>query len=325
MSVRNEERFLRQCVDSILAQTYQRFEFIVVDDGSIDRSGEILNAYAACDSRVRVLKARSSGISAAINQGAECMSGRLIARMDGDDIAEPARLEGQVDYLFKHPEILAVGSAVNEVDETGRLGRLRQFPTDPAAVAMALPRSNVMAQSSVMIRREAYEQVGGYRPAFELGEDYDLWLRLAEHGPLANLPEALIRYRVHSRQITNLRYREMRLANALARYFADRRGRALCEGFVENGTLVTNAKNALSLLCQEEKLIEQNQARIALRLVESLGELCPKARTDILAALTKVARYCIATADIPIAAKFIREYLRVTVRALRSGFDRREE
>ena len=202
MTVRNGERFLAESLDSILNQTFTDFELIVVNDGSTDGTADILECYASKDGRVCVLSIPASGLPLALQAGSALLRGELVARMDADDIALPDRLARQVAFLDSHTEIAMVGGAISIISEDGRRLGGQRFPTDPGEIAVALRKASCFSQSTVMLRRRAYESVGGYRTAFPVSEDYDLWVRLAESFPLANLPVELIRYRFHTAQIS---------------------------------------------------------------------------------------------------------------------------
>src|SRR5687768_9583402 len=155
MPVYNGERFLRDAVDSILLQTYRNFELIVVDDGSSDRTADILDAYEMQDSRVRVHRhERNAGIVAARNQGCRMARGGFIAVMDADDISLPHRLEIQFNYLRSHPEIAAVGGWVRRIDQNGLPGEVQHYPLEPAILAWSMLFFNSVAHPVVMFRSE---------------------------------------------------------------------------------------------------------------------------------------------------------------------------
>lgn len=198
MPVRNGEAFLREALDSILAQTFRDFELIVIDDGSSDGTPAIIAEYAARDSRLRAIRQEASGLTQSLNRGWRSAAGEYVARMDADDVALPDRLEHQVEFLDGHPEVAVVGTTVIEVGPDGKELRVVRFPEDEAAIRRELRRSNCLVHASVMVRRAALEEVGGYR--LDQVEDYDLWLRIAERHALANLPQPLLRYRHHPGQ-----------------------------------------------------------------------------------------------------------------------------
>jgi glycosyltransferase involved in cell wall biosynthesis len=199
MPVRNGARYLRAAARSILRQSLTDFEFIIVNGGSSDATPRILQRLARNEPRVRVLTRPGSGIVDALNAGLAVARAPLIARMDADDIALPARLHLQADFLDRHPEYLGCGTAVGLIDRSGALVDQLPRPTDPAFIDAALMRgdSATVIHPSLMVRREAIEAVGGYRKFAQYTEDLDLYLRLCEQGDLTNLPDLLLHYRVH--------------------------------------------------------------------------------------------------------------------------------
>lgn len=202
MPVYNGERFLAEAIESILGQTFADFEFVIVDDGSTDTSPAILADYASRDPRIRVVTQANAGIVAALNRGlAECRTA-LVARMDADDVSLPTRLERQVAFLATRPMVAVVGTAVQRISETGAAGPEVRHPAAWQAIARGLRHGNCLAHPSVMMRRDAVMEVGGYREFLRHAEDYDLWTRVAERQELANLPDCLLRYRVHGGQVS---------------------------------------------------------------------------------------------------------------------------
>ena len=199
MPVFNGGRYLAAAVESVLAQTLDDLELVVVDDGSTDSSRRIVERLRDGDARVRlIVHELNLGRAQAANSAWQAARAPYVARLDADDLALPDRLALQVAYLDEHPAVAAVGGAAVTIDGNGRRGSLMRFPTGSAAIAATLPRHNCLAHSTVTIRRTALEGVGGYR--IEPLEDYDLWLRLAEQHDLANLTEPLVLYRLHAAQ-----------------------------------------------------------------------------------------------------------------------------
>ncbi len=139
---------------------------------------------------------------AALNRGLDAARAELIARLDADDRADPTRLERQVAFLKAHPAIGLVGSWADVIDANGSIIGRRQPETAPAALARVLERRNPMLHSSMMWRAGLTATAGRYRAAFAAAEDYDLWLRMAEHTQIANIPEALVQYREHGGAVT---------------------------------------------------------------------------------------------------------------------------
>jgi hypothetical protein len=202
MSVFNGERFLCEAVESILGQSLSDFEFIIIDDGSTDRSGSILKAYEARDPRIRIYPQENRGLIESLNRGCGLARGKYIARMDADDIAVPDRLAWQIDFMEKHPEVAVVGGAVEFMDRVGKVLRVAGRPLHNDEIQrVILNQSGVMWHPTVVIRKAAFVQMGGYRNVVD-AEDYDLWLRMAEMFELANLPQVLLKYRLHPGQVS---------------------------------------------------------------------------------------------------------------------------
>lgn len=202
MPVRNGAQWLPAAIDSVFAQTLPDFELLVIDDGSTDRTPEIVAGYAARDARVRPIRQDALGLVAALNRGIAEARADLIARLDADDIALPERLARQVAEMDTNPRLNLLGSWAEIIDGEGRvIGRLAP-PPEPGRLRDTLARTNPFIHSSVMLRATAVRSFGGYRAAFEAAEDYDLWLRLSEHGDIAIMPEILVRYREHGGNVT---------------------------------------------------------------------------------------------------------------------------
>jgi Glycosyl transferase family 2 len=213
----NVERFLAEAIESILGQTLKDFEFIIVDFGSTDQSRAIVSSYAAKDNRIALHDIPHCGLAEARNAGGFLATGKYIAIMDADDISEPDRLMSQVRFMEEHPEVGFVGGSIEWIDAAGRSIRIESFPGGNREIQAALPTSCVFCQPTVLMRSDAFNFVGGYRRAFFLAEDYDLWLRMAEHYECANLPKVMLRYRSHPHQVQLRRVREQSLCSLAAR------------------------------------------------------------------------------------------------------------
>ena len=199
MSVYNCEAYLAAAVDSVLAQTFTDFEFLIVNDGSTDGSLPLLRDYAAKDARIRLVSRPNTGITRALNEMIDLARGRYLARMDADDISVPHRFARQVEYLDAHPECVIVGSRVMLMEPFGSpVAESGHNLTHDEIDAELLTRSGwAMVHPAVMMRADAVRRVGGYRVQWKHCEDHDLFLRLAEAGKVANLPDVLLWYRRH--------------------------------------------------------------------------------------------------------------------------------
>ena len=212
LPVRNGELYLAEAIASVLAQTVTAIELIVVDDDSTDRSAAIAQEAADRDPRVAVLRAEHRGMAAALNTGIAAARAPYVARMDADDIALPRRLETQLDHLDVHEDCVAVGCAIEIVDEAGAHVGWRTFAGGHDGIVAALLVGSVpMAHPTVVMRRDALLAVGGYATDLFPTEDLDLWVRLSQIGLLANLDEVLLRYRRHENAVS-VRHREEQLA-----------------------------------------------------------------------------------------------------------------
>jgi glycosyltransferase involved in cell wall biosynthesis len=201
MPVFNCERYISEAIESILTQTLDDFELILINDGSTDDTGIIAHSFR--DPRIRFFENNhNQGLVATLNMGLELARSEIVARMDGDDVSMPIRLEEQYRFMHEHPEIGIAGCAVQIIDQDGRPIRIWRFPTDPALIRWILIFTNPTAHSSVMMRKSLVQGVGGYHDY--LAEDIDLWERLTQLTQLTNLPFVLLKLRMHNSNKSNL-------------------------------------------------------------------------------------------------------------------------
>jgi glycosyltransferase involved in cell wall biosynthesis len=187
MTAHNEEAFIGEAVASILAQTLADFELLVVDDGSTDGTAAVVERFR--DPRVRLIRQANAGQPRAMNRGISEARGDLVARHDADDLSLPERFERQVAFLDAHREIALVGTGALLRDAAGR-DRVFRAVESWDEIRRALAWGNPIVHTSVMMRRTALEQVGAY--ADMQFEDYDLWIRMAEALPMANIAAPLV-------------------------------------------------------------------------------------------------------------------------------------
>jgi len=198
----NVDRFLAESIESILGQTFQDLEFIIVDFGSTDNSRAIVASYAANEARILSYDIAHCGLAEARNAACFRAQGQYIAIMDADDVSTPERLRWQVEFMERHPEVSVLGGAVEWIDTSGRPLIIRDNPVGNREIQTALLECCPLWQPTVMMRRDAFVAVGGYRPAFAPAEDYDLWLRMAGHCEIANLRQVVLKYRIHPHQVS---------------------------------------------------------------------------------------------------------------------------
>ena len=203
MVIRDVERFVAEAIESILRQTFQDFEFIILDFGSTDKSKEIALSYAARDSRIRVSEIPATDYIQAKIAACLLPKGQYIAIQDADDVSLPERLQLEVEFLEKHPEVGVLGGAVQWVDSEGiYLKTAADYPTEDPEIRAELRERNAFWHPTILMRRDAYVRAGGYRVSLSLADDYDLWLRISERYQCANLPQVLLKYRIHSQQLS---------------------------------------------------------------------------------------------------------------------------
>jgi glycosyltransferase involved in cell wall biosynthesis len=197
LCVYNQAAYVAEAIASILGQTLTDLELIVVDDGSTDSSPEVIHRFT--DPRIRYVRnERNLGHASSPNRGVALARGRYLAIMDSDDISLPERLARQVDFLDAHPDVAMCGSWV---ETFGARTEVRRFPTEPAVLAVSLLLYCPFSTPSVMLRRDAMLPEG-FDPRFGPAFDYAYWVEMANRAPVANLPEVLLKYRLHAGQVT---------------------------------------------------------------------------------------------------------------------------
>jgi glycosyltransferase involved in cell wall biosynthesis len=198
MTVYNGEQYLAKAIDSILAQSFKDFEFIIVNDGSSDGTATLLDAYN--DSRIKVIHQQRSGRAKSLNRAIFSTRAEYIANIDADDISLPTRLERQLAYMKTNPQIGLLGTAVLKIDAVGKALDVFVPPSEDRELRWALAMRNPFVHSSVMMRRSAIREVGLYDESLPCVVDRDLWVRIAQRFQLAVLSEVLVLKRLHPQQ-----------------------------------------------------------------------------------------------------------------------------
>ncbi len=203
MPVFNSRRFLRGAIESVLGQTCPDFELLVFDDGSTDSSWEVAKEFAQKDRRLSIARCPRRGVVATRNAAISEAKGQFLAFLDSDDEAEPARLELQLKYLTGNPGCVAVGGQILYVDADGDPLYVSDLPRDHESIDRQLMAgfAGSITHGTTAVSREAVARIGGFRSHFPIAEDFDLYLRLAEVGRLANLDDVLIKYRQHEESL----------------------------------------------------------------------------------------------------------------------------
>ena len=216
MAVHNGERYLSKSVASILNQSLEDFEFLIVDDGSTDGTAQILGEYV--DDRIRVVRNESRrGLTRSLNLGLSSANSEFIARQDADDISLRDRLESQISYLCKRPQICVLGTNSQRIDSDG--ARIGLVPKSKDVRRDLLDR-NPLVHGSVMFRREPVAKLGGYDEFFYFCQDYELWQRIARHHEIEILSKVHYLFRQHGGNTRLQKGRESTLYQLLVRKIA---------------------------------------------------------------------------------------------------------
>lgn len=205
--VYNAEKYLKECLDSILKQRFRDIECLTIDDGSTDGSAAIIASMQ--DDRIRYVKnEKNLGIANTRNKGLELARGEYIAFIDSDDISAPERLEKQVAFMEANPEVGICGGWIQEIYPDGTLieGELRQYPAGDKEIREMMMWNCPIWNPSIMIRKSVIEAHGiRHNPQFISASDFDLFVKIGKVSRMANLPEIMLFYRRHENQITTKR------------------------------------------------------------------------------------------------------------------------
>lgn len=203
--VRNCENTIKECIDSILAQTYKNFELIVIDDCSTDRTPQVIEAYG--DSRIQLVPQGSNNYIAALNLGLSIARGKYIARIDGDDIMLPNRLERQVGVLELYPNVALCHTAAQCFGDSNRI--ISCYDGIRATPLLDLMRYNIVAHPTAMLRKSFLVEQGLSYEEYAYAEDYKLWSEMGKLGAVFfGISEPLLRYRVSSTQVSVTKSKE---------------------------------------------------------------------------------------------------------------------
>jgi glycosyltransferase involved in cell wall biosynthesis len=205
MPAYNAEKYISDAIRSILDQSFPDFEFIIINDGSTDKTSAIIQTYVKKDSRIRVITHKDNqGLIAVLNIGFRLAKGKYIARMDADDISLPDRFLKQYRYLEEHPQVVIIGSLVAYIDEESRVCRIDNFLLNDREIRTEISLRNQFCHGAVMIRRDVVSKKHElYDKTAVHYEDYDYWPRVLQHGQGVNVPEVLYYYRRSSTSITS--------------------------------------------------------------------------------------------------------------------------
>ena len=257
MPVYNASFYIREAIESILSQEFIDFEFIIINDGSTDNSEEIILSYS--DVRIKYVKNENNlKIISTLNKGFEMAKGKYIARMDADDISDPLRFTKQIKLLENNPEIGILGTYVQQIGESDKLVC---YPENDEDIRYSLIFFNPFVHSSVFIRKSIIDEFClQFSQNMLHVEDYDMWMRILQYTKGMNLPEVLLKYRVHKNQISSIHSEYQRQNNDLLR------GNYL----LSLGLDVGLSKNITVLFSQEE-FLEINSLILLMNTVSKNG------------------------------------------------------
>lgn len=203
MSVFNADNYLRDSIESVLSQTYKDFEFIIINDGSNDKSLEIINSFCNKDSRIILINRENKGLIYSLNEGIKIAKGLFLARMDADDICLPNRFEEQIKFLNNNSEVGVCGSCIEIFGENIKSSNWKISSSDKRLKAELL-FSSCFAHPSVMFNKKLLGNKIQYNSNFIHAEDFELWVRLSYITKFSNIKKSLLKYRVSNNSITRL-------------------------------------------------------------------------------------------------------------------------
>ena len=219
MTTYNSQEYISEAIESILNQTFKDFEFIIINDGSTDKTAEIIKSYE--DKRIKFIdNEKNQGLVTVLNQGLELCKGEYIARMDSDDISLPERFAKQVEYLDAHKEVGILGTSFYQF---GKNVKEKIFIKKTNVTYLDAALDCPVAHPSIMMRKSVLDKYNlRYRPEYKHAEDYDLWARAIKYTKIENLPDVLLKYRYHATNISVVHNSEQNnIANQISSYMID--------------------------------------------------------------------------------------------------------
>ena len=210
MAVYNGEKYLAESINSILNQTYSNFEFIIIDDCSTDHTWEIITNYT--DPRIKVIKNQKNlKLPSSLNLGLRMACGEYIARMDADDIASPDRFEKQINYMEKNKDVAVIGGSFQVINEDGKKMYINKAYCDEMLEKYYLIPSPIGHPTAMFRKSMTVDEGFFYDEKYTSAQDYDLWLRIAKKHKINNIPDVVLKYRVHTNSISKKRSEEQQL------------------------------------------------------------------------------------------------------------------
>lgn len=218
MSVYNQEKYLKESIESILKQTYSNFKFLIINDGSTDDSKKIINKFRNKDKRIKLINQRNLGLTKTLNNSLLKIKSKYVARMDADDISHPERLKNQLNEFLKNDRLVLLGTAAKYIDANGKeLFESRQLEKF-SHIKKFKYYTSPFVSPSVMFKYKDFKEIGFFNLNFKYSQDYDAWLRLIfKNKECKNLNIPLINVRTHTENISNKYKKEQGTFSLLAK------------------------------------------------------------------------------------------------------------
>jgi len=213
MSAYNAEKYISESIESILNQTFNDFEFIIINDGSTDNTEKIIKSYN--DKRIKYISQENIGVSKSLNRGLKIATGKYIAKLDADDVSYPERLEEQFKFMENNPTYVVCGCYADVIDESGNyIYVYNNIPSYDEDIRKTMNYKNCFIHSSTFYRREIALSIGGYyEPIRQYFEDYMFFYQILKEGKGYNIKKPLIKYRIAPDSITsrykNKKYKQL--------------------------------------------------------------------------------------------------------------------
>lgn len=262
LPVYNAEKYLSEAIESILIQTLDDFELIIINDGSTDESLNIINSFIEKDKRIKLITRENKGLVASLNEGIALSNGKFIARMDADDICLPTRFQEQINYMC-HFDIDLCGSWIEQFNSVSNHTEIKKYPSRHQDILIMSIFECAFAHPSTMIRKQVFNSLS-YRNV--TAEDYKLWCEIILGGyRVANIPKVLLKYRDHDSQVTKSNQKRLKdSAREISRNFA------FNLGILEK-----------DVVTYKELFIKNNQSKTFVTLSQKVNKLCKKYEASI--------------------------------------------
>lgn len=212
MPAHNAQKYLSTAIESILNQTFKKFELIIVNDASTDKTLQIIKSFAKKDSRIRIINNKKRlDIAGSLNKGISHAMSNIIARMDADDISLPNRLEVQYKLINNSKKIAVVGANIVVMDPQEKDISARSYPANSKDLKACFFKYSPFAHPVVMFRKKIFDEVGKYNPKYSPTEDLDLWFRIGRKHEFRSVPQLLLRYRLSEKSSSHSIIRDLEI------------------------------------------------------------------------------------------------------------------